>query len=100
MQNNTASLEADGSGLIRVSGVLDFQSVPALWGECANLFDTQADLQVDLSRVERSNSAGLAFLITCLREAERRGKGIHFANIPEQMLAIARVSGVDTLLAL
>ena len=57
-------------------------------------------LDIDLSHVERSDSAGLALLVECLRHARQSGKTIRFFNIPAQMLAIARVSGLDEVLPL
>jgi phospholipid transport system transporter-binding protein len=50
--------------------------------------------------VERSDSAGLALLVECLRQAHQSGKSLRFFNIPAQMLAIARVSSLDQVLPL
>jgi ABC-type transporter Mla MlaB component len=39
-------------------------------------------------------------LMQCLRAARQTGNSIRFFNIPEQMLAIARASGLDQVLPL
>lgn len=93
-----ANLEVDESGLLRLSGTLDFSSVPGLWEQCRAALASAATWDIDLGQVEHSNSAGLSLLLSCLREAERVGKTVHFLNVPSQMLDIARVSDLDQLL--
>jgi phospholipid transport system transporter-binding protein len=53
---------------------------------------------VDLGGVGESDSAGLALLIEWLRMAKQSGKEIHFANVPEQIEALARISEVEDLI--
>jgi len=55
-------------------------------------------LEVDLSAVGASDSAGLAVLIEWLAWARRRGRELHFAQLPETVRAIARISEVEGLL--
>ncbi len=93
-------LEAVSPGYYRLIGELDFDSVPALAGHGRELFGAAGDVQVSLDAVERGNSAGLVLLVDWLREARRRQRRIRFTGVPAQMLALARVSGVDELLAL
>ncbi len=93
-------LEAVSPGHYRLIGELDFDSVPALAGRSEELFSGDGSVQVSLDAVGRGNSAGLALLVDWLREARRRGRNISFTNVPSQLLALARVSGVDELLSL
>jgi len=58
------------------------------------------EITVDLADVERSDSAGVALLVQWMREVRSQGKSITYLNIPSQMLAIARVSSLDTVLPL
>jgi len=53
---------------------------------------------LDLASVTRTDSAGLALLVEWIRIAHRRKKMIQFRNIPEQMMAVAEVVGLDSLL--
>ncbi len=48
--------------------------------------------------VGESDSAGLALLIEWLRLARQRAKTIHFANVPAQIEALARISEVEDLI--
>lgn len=95
-----ARIQADGDSRLRVEGELSFVTVPALQQQAAGLFESARELDVDLSGVERADSAGLALLIEWMREARRRDKALRLLNMPAQMLAIARVSSLDEILPL
>ena len=97
---NDAALSKQPDGSYRLSGILSFDSVPPLLEQGARMFDNGSDVVLDLAQVERSDSAGLALLLEWQRLAELRQHNIILHNIPEQMLAIARVSDLDTLLPL
>lgn len=94
-----AHLKALDDKHFELSGVLDFQSVPKLWRVGHALFEAGHELHVDLGGVSHSNSAGLALLVEWLRFAEKREKSLRYHNIPPQMLAIARVSDLEKVLA-
>ena len=74
-------------------------TVPELLAK-RELFSDQNSFTIDLKNVDRADSAGVALLVRWQREAALAQKKIVFKNIPSQMLAIARVSGVDELLML
>ncbi len=95
-------LEAGEGGGFQVSGELVFDTVPELLEQGRVLFDSGvgAGIELDFNRVTRADSAGLALLIGWMRIAHRRHRNIVFRNVPEQMLAIARVCGVDAILPL
>jgi len=95
-----ASLKVGENDRLEIHGDLNFDSVPGLWKHCCAQFSERNELDIDLSQVERSDSAGLALLVECLRQAHRSGKTLRFFNIPAQMLAIARVSSLDQVLPL
>ena len=56
------------------------------------------DLQVDCSGITSSDSAGMAVLLDWLAIAKRSGRSMRFASLPEQVLALARISDVLELL--
>ena len=95
-----ATISQDGDGRLRLRGELSFASVPALWQQWSEVSSGQTTLDIDLSEVQRSDSAGLALLVDCVRQARQTGQVLRFLNIPAQMLAIARVSGLDEVLPL
>jgi len=54
---------------------------------------------VDLAEVSELDSSALALLLAWLREAKAAGRSIVFANLPESLQTIARLYGVQDLLA-
>lgn len=90
-----------GAGAYRLDGELSFTTVPHVWKAARRLIaDEQgaSEMRLDLAGVERADSAGVALLLEWLREAHRLGLRLRLENVPEQMLAIARVSGVEELI--
>jgi phospholipid transport system transporter-binding protein len=83
----------------KLEGELSFATVPRLMSASKGFFKS-GEVEVDLAGVHRADSAGVALLVHWEREAQRHGGSICFHNAPEQMLAIAKVSGVDDLLSL
>ena len=77
---------------------LSFRTVPGVLASTRELVGESREVTIDLSRVEHSDSAGVALLIEWLREVRRTGHSVTFVNIPPQMLAIARASSVDSIL--
>ena len=93
--NSSASLEQLTDGEFKITGDLDFQTVPVIWQKSIALFAKCASIHVDLSGVNRSDSAGLALLIEWMRYARTRDISISFHHLPIQMHEIAKVCEVD-----
>jgi len=97
---SNAEIRLDGD-LLRVSGELTFTTVTALLAKSRPLFDQAGtNINVELGDVERADSAGLAMLTEWMRQAKARGASIAFFHLPEQMLAIATASELDSILPL
>jgi phospholipid transport system transporter-binding protein len=94
-----AELRAMENGRFRVEGELTFASVPMMLKTSARLFQGQARISLDLSGVRRADSAGLALLIDWRAQAGREKRTLDFDAIPEQIRAMARVNGVESMLA-
>lgn len=86
-----------GNGF-KLEGELSFATVPSLVD--AGEVRGGQPLELDLSGVNRADSAGLALLVHWQRQAKAAGGEIRFHNAPAQMLAMAKLSGVDELLSL
>ncbi|MDQ7073438.1 MAG: STAS domain-containing protein [Gammaproteobacteria bacterium] len=86
------------SKMFHLSGELTFATANKLLEQAPNLFESHHQLKIDLTKVTRSDSAGLALLINWMRWAKKMSKEIRFYNVPAQILAIAHASGVDELL--
>lgn len=88
-------------GIIRVSGDLNAVSVPKLLDATADLFrQSGQQVRIDLAKVTRADSSGLALLIDWMRTARRQHQQLSFRRLPAQLLDMARVSGIEALLPL
>ena len=92
-------LQINNDGRYSLPEALTFATTPRLYLQTGEMFNTPLPrLTFDLAGVTRVDSAGLALLLEWLREARRRGKEIRFQNIPGQLAAIAKVSGLNDIL--
>ena len=56
------------------------------------------DLKVDFAQVESVDSAAVSMLLGWERAAQRSGRALHVTGLPEDLLSLARLYGVDKLL--
>jgi len=96
----SVQLASDGAGRYRISGELTFATVRDALRAAQERFAGDAQLEVDLSAVTATDSAGLALLIEWYRLAARANKTIRFTGVPAQLLALAKIGDVDGLLSL
>jgi len=93
-------LSERGRGDIAVSGRLGFAEVTGLLKTSTAFFNGQDELVFDLSAVEKVDSAGLALLVEWMSMAKKSSQAISFKGVPQQMLDIARVGGLEQVLPL
>ncbi len=98
--NSNIVLKRREDGCFILSGTLTFKTVPVIWRQGLDLFSEAPSLMLDLSDIERSDSAGVALLVEWMRFARSHNKPISYINMPQQMLAIVRASSLDTILPL
>jgi phospholipid transport system transporter-binding protein len=68
------------------------EAVRPLWPE-------SGESVVDFASVTEADSAALALIFKWQRDAARRGRSVRCVNVPANVHALARLYGVDTLLA-
>jgi len=85
---------------MQLHGVLDFTSVVALQGEGDAWLRGPAPVhcRLDMGGVTHSNSAGTALLITWLRTARAAGKRLTVQNLPENLVALMQLAGLESVL--
>ncbi|HEY5808561.1 MAG TPA: STAS domain-containing protein [Povalibacter sp.] len=98
VRRNKAQIESLGEGRFRISGLLDAGTVTLLLAESTGHFHGLPEVTIDFHNVSQSDSSGLALLLEWLRLARKAGQKIHFNEVPEQIMALARISEVDDLL--
>ncbi|MEJ0087709.1 MAG: STAS domain-containing protein [Pseudomonadota bacterium] len=97
---SSVAVSEQGAGRIVVTGELTFATardarqlaVKVLEGSGARA------IVIDCKGVTRADSAGLAVLLDWLAWGRRKSRAVSFENLPEALVAIARISEVDGLL--
>ena len=100
IDNTPAQIEELGDGRFRISGSLSFANARAVLLASRRSFRGAPKPEIDLSAVERSDSAGLSLLVEWSRVAQAAGQPITIRNAPVQLRSMARLVGVEDLLGL
>jgi len=87
-------------GHIAVRGRLGFDTARYAHERGLELIEasTESCIELDCSRVTKSDSSGLAVLIDWMARARARGRRLCVVKVPEELAAIARISEVEELL--
>ncbi len=85
-------------GQLALSGPLVFATVGEILTASRDLFTGDSDISIDLDGVTNADSAGLALLLEWLRWGQAEGRSLRFTALPDKLLAIARLSGVEDML--
>ena len=91
-------LQDEGDGRFVLTGEMSFRTAEEILRASEGLFDKHTRIEVDLSRVEKADSAGLALLLEWITWANHTVREIRYASMPERVLAIAKTTEVDHLL--
>lgn len=85
--------------VITLKDDLTFSTVSQLIAGMPNLLRNSGEsCVIDLAQVQRTDSAGLAFLLELLRYAKSQGKTLQFHHLPNQLASLATFTRVDSLL--
>jgi phospholipid transport system transporter-binding protein len=92
------SLEDLGGGKFALSGYMTFATAGEILRSAEILFEEHTRIEVDLSGVTHTDSAGLALLLEWITWANHTVREIRFIETPEKIDAIAKTTEVDNLL--
>ncbi len=95
---NSFSLDDIGDGCFALTGDMTFDTAEKILNASEAPFEDHTRLEIDLSGVTNSDSAGLALLLEWVTWANHTVREIRFKGMPERVLAIARTTEVDGLL--
>lgn len=84
-----------GEGHFIIDGDLTFSTIDKQTLKSFAFLKTAKHVTVDLSRVACTDSAGLALMIEWIKYTRDHKIQLRFKNIPEQLLNLARLSGLD-----
>ena len=105
MQLGQAEITQQNKQKYLISGTVDFSTVPDLMQtakgfltSAGNAVTAQAaaeSVSIDLSKITDCNSAGLALMLEMVKLARSNNIELHFENLPEALLTIAKAYGVE-----
>lgn len=91
-------LEDRGGGKFALSGHMGFDTADKILYDSEGLFEEHTRIEVDLSGVTQTDSAGLALLLEWITWANHTVREIRFVDVPAKIDAIAKTTEVDSLL--
>lgn len=94
---NELGIDADGD-TIRLSGRLDFSTVPDAIGKLRVLIRPNAELALSLAGVDRANSAGLVLLLEAKQAAARARTRLRLEDLPESLVHLAGMCNLEPML--
>ena len=89
------SIIDQGTGHFVVDGDLTFSTIDKQTVKSFSFLKTAKKISIDLSRVTCTDSAGLALMIEWIKYTRHNKMQLSFKNIPEQLLTLAKLSGLD-----
>ena len=92
-------LEDLGDGRFALSGEMTFDTAERILKQSEEPFEGHTQLEIDLSNVTQSDSAGLALLLEWVTWANHTVREIRFIGMPDKVSAIARTTEVEKLLS-
>jgi phospholipid transport system transporter-binding protein len=95
-----ASLELDSNNAhsYLLAGVLSRHTIQDIRKKSLTLFKDKKTIIVNLSQVTRSDSSGVALLVEWMRMTVVGKQSIAFQDIPDYMMDIAKISGLNKIL--
>lgn len=101
---NRFTVAIDKDNQVAISGDLTMYSIEKDWlvsnKQVLQSFDKSRSVGVDLSAVNRIDSAGLAWLVNIVRDVKGAGFSLIFKNTPSELLNLAKISDAAPLLPL
>lgn len=87
-----------GAGQFALSGEMTFDTAERILQASERPFADHTRLEIDLTGVTHSDSAGLALLLEWVTWANHTVREIRFSGMPDRVVAIAKTTEVDGLL--
>ena len=95
MLKNAQAVLHEKNHRIEISGVLNFETVVALWEQSLPLFKKYSEVTIDLAQDTSANTAGLALLLEWRKWSLVTQQKLSFANVPTQLQSMAKFTGIE-----
>ena len=98
--SDEVTLKDDGGGRFALAGAVTLVTVTALRARGLQAFGAGSGaIEVNLAEVARADSGALALLVDWLAWARASGRELRYTALPAALLALARLSDTEDLLA-
>jgi anti-anti-sigma factor len=98
MHNPTFHIKVNSQNELCVSGRIDLANVAAASLLGIAVIETINPVRIDLSGIKYADSSSLAMLVAWIRNAKVQHKDVTVINMPQFMLDLGRVCGLDAIL--
>jgi phospholipid transport system transporter-binding protein len=88
-----------GGGNFAITGDMSFETVEYILRASRRAFEQHNNVRVDMSAVEKADSAGLGLLLEWMSWAKQGVAKIDFVAIPASILAIAQTAELKNLIS-
>lgn len=95
MFNGAFEVKMNDKQEICISGRIDLNNVLRIQAEINPLLQKSHSICINLAEIKSVDSSSLALLVECIRYAKREHKEIMLSNMPQFMLDLGRVCGLD-----
>jgi phospholipid transport system transporter-binding protein len=88
------------SDKIALTGFLVFDTVLTIYQSGIDYLEqyTLPELEIDLSKVEKSDSSGLSVFLGWMRVAQKKNIKLQFTYVPQYLVDVAKLSGIEDIL--
>jgi phospholipid transport system transporter-binding protein len=97
IMSSTANIRCENDRMF-VVGDIDFHTVTELYKLSLTHINAHATCVIDFVEVHVANSAALALMLEWLKFAKSTQHSIQFANVPRNLLAIAKAADLEMIL--
>jgi phospholipid transport system transporter-binding protein len=94
---NKLTISKEKPGYFIVDGDLTFSAMDKKTVKSFAFLAGQKEITIDLGGVGNADSAGLALMLEWIKIARGKKILLKFRNIPQQLLNLAKLSGIDQL---
>ncbi len=84
--------------MFRFSGPITVGSASASLAECVRAIEA-GETEIALDGLDHSDSSALSVLLAAARHARSRGASLRWVGMPTKLASLAKLYGVDTMLA-
>lgn len=93
------ALKVEGPGIWHLQGELSFQSLSRHYASLLAQRPEAGEWLIDLSAIHRLDSAGLAYLLDCIRYADSRQLRLKLKGLPKDAKSLVQMQGLTSILS-